>query len=134
MEFDRHRVFRFGTRIKTRYEPHEIYLTFDPQKKGFRVREDPDIEKMKQLKEIMLAASDQLNQKAIREIARNELEMHDKEIRRLLAKGTDLFWTQERGIKNAIYYQPMSSTIELKVCAADVETINQETPNDKMEI
>lgn len=110
MEFDRNKIFRLGTRIKTRYEPHELYLTFDPEKKGFRVREDPDMEKIRQIRGLMLEHGATLNQKQIREIVKEKLDIPDKETRQLLMKGLGEFWDVEKGNKNACIYRPIKTS------------------------
>jgi hypothetical protein len=111
-EFNRENLYRLDVRIKTRYEPHHIFLTFNPEIKGFEIAKDPDIEKMKAIHEILIESTESLNQTELRERASKALGLPDKEVRRLLKKGIEyLYWNIEKGDKNAIYYIPISLSV-----------------------
>ncbi|PIQ93417.1 MAG: hypothetical protein CO148_01210 [Nitrospirae bacterium CG_4_9_14_3_um_filter_41_27] len=92
VEFDSDNLYRLGVRIKTRYEPHHIFLTFNPDIKGFEIAQDPDIEKMqdiyKLLKDIQPA-----KQKELKEKIKEDLGYGEYVIRRLLKKGKGVYWT-----------------------------------------
>ena len=53
VEFDSENLYKLGVRIKTRYEPHSIFLNFDPEIKGFKVYMTPDIEKLKDIADVL---------------------------------------------------------------------------------
>lgn len=112
IEFDCRNLYKVGTRIKTRYEPHSIYLTFKPDIKGFSIAVDPDIEKMEGIKEILNQVSGTLKQKELREKAKQEMDLPDKEIRKLLKKGTGIYWNTEKGDKNSTVYIPINSVCQ----------------------
>jgi len=112
LEFDCQNLYRVGTRIKTRYDPYYIYLTFNPEIKGFNVAVDPDIEKMEGIYEMLKQSSEPLKQKELREQVKNDMDLPDKEVRRLLKKGTGLYWTVEKGSKNATLYTPLNSVCQ----------------------
>ncbi len=112
VEFDKHNLYKFGVRIKTRYEPHSIYLNFNPDIKGFDIAKDPDLEKMGAIKELLLQSTEPLKQKDLRETVKKELDFSDKDIRRLLKKGTGLYWNAEKSDKNATIYIPINSVCQ----------------------
>ncbi|OGW56000.1 MAG: hypothetical protein A2Y81_08515 [Nitrospirae bacterium RBG_13_43_8] len=112
IEFDCQNLYKVGTRIKTRYEPYSIYLTFKPEIKGFGVAVDPDIEKMEGIQEILNQSAEPLKQKDLREKAVRELDLPDREVRKLLKKGTGLYWNTEKGDKNATIYIPINSVCQ----------------------
>ena len=109
IEFDCENLYKLGTRIKTRYEPHSIYLTFKPDIKGFEIAKDPDIEKMENIRDIL---NQPLKQKELREQVKKEMDLPDREIRRLLKKGTGLYWNTEKSDRNATIYTPINSVCQ----------------------
>lgn len=127
IEFDCRNLFKLGTRIKTRYEPHSIYLTFNPEIKGFSVAVDPDIEKMEGIQEILNQAVEPLKQKELREKINKEMDLPDKEIRKLLKKGTGLYWNTEKGDKNATIYTPLNSVCQFGNTIYTGQTDKQES-------
>lgn len=100
-EFSTETIYRLSTRIKTRYEPHTIYLTFNPDIKGFEVRKDPDNQNMQIIQDILKNCKGPMKQKDLVEKIRGELDLTDKKIRNLLQRGINIFWTMEKGDKNA---------------------------------
>ncbi len=112
IEFDCQNLYKLGTRMKTRYEPHSIYLTFNPEIKGFSVAVNPDIEKMEGIREILSLSPKPLKQNELRERIKNDLDLADKEARRLLRKGTGDYWTTEKGDKNSTIYRPINSVCQ----------------------
>ena len=112
IEFDKDNLYRLGVRIKTRYEPHHVFLKFNPDIKGFEFAKDPDLEKIETLYEILKEAG-QLMQKDFKERAKSELDITEGEIRKLLRKGEGIAWdTVKGGYKNrALNYIPKSNRI-----------------------
>lgn len=106
-EFDPDAVFKFGCRIKTRFEPFSIYLSFNPEI-GFIPQEDPDVSTMKIMANI-LQKEGPLNQKEFRATLEDKLEMKKVRIFKLLKKGTGTFWKTDRGDKNSITYSCLVS-------------------------
>jgi archaellum biogenesis ATPase FlaH len=92
IEFDRDNLYRFGARIKTRYEPYHIFLKFNPDVKSFDVAKDPDIEKIQDIQIILQDSKKIPNQTEFRKIIRNELGLTDHEARRLIKKGEGICW------------------------------------------
>jgi len=101
-EFDPDSIFKFGCRIKTRFEPHSVFLSFDPAH-GFTTKDDPDDETMKVMRDI-LTNEGPLKQKEFRKILEEKLEMKKSRIFKLLRKGTGTLWNVERGDKNSMLY------------------------------
>ena len=124
IEFDCGNLFRFGTRIKTRYEPHSIYLTFKPEIKGFVIAVDPELERLSAVRQIMLREKEPMNQKTIRKKILEELDYPDKETRQLLKKGTGSYWTTSKGEKNATFYTPL-----VPVCQFEEHIYTGQTEN-----
>lgn len=101
-EFNPDSIFKFGCRIKTRFEPHSVFLSFDPAH-GFTTKDDPDDETMKIMRDI-LTKEGALKQKDFRRILEEKLEMKKSRIFKLLRKGTGTLWNVERGDKNSMLY------------------------------
>lgn len=95
IEFDKENLYRLGVRIKTRYEPYHIFLRFNPDIKGFEIAKDPDLEKMKDIQEILIQSQKTPNQTEFRKMIRDELDYPDREARRLIKKGEDIYWQKE---------------------------------------
>ena len=124
IEFACQNLYKLGTRIKTRYEPHSIYLTFNAEIKGFNVAVDPDIEKMEGIRDVL---SEPMKQKELREKASKEMDLPDKEVRRLLKKGAGLYWNTEKGEKNATIYTPINSVCQFGNTIYPRQTDKQES-------
>jgi archaellum biogenesis ATPase FlaH len=45
--------YRLGTGVKTRYEPSQVFLDFNPSR-GFVIAQDPDIEKLDAIRNVMI--------------------------------------------------------------------------------
>jgi len=131
IEFDCQNLYKLGTRIKTRYDPYGIYLTFRPEIKGFIVAIDPDIENMESIHGILNRSHEPLKQKDLKEKIRAALDVGDKEARRLLNKGTGLYWSTEKGDKNATIYIPISSVCEFGSSIYSRQTDKQESSPSK---
>jgi RecA-family ATPase len=110
VEFDEDNLYRLGTRIKTRYEPHHLFLKFNPDIKGFEVAKDPDIEVIEAIYEL-IADKDKLNTNQVYELVKKELDMKSKaQVLKLLKKGVGKFWdTEKRG--RAVFYSPIVQPI-----------------------
>jgi archaellum biogenesis ATPase FlaH len=96
LDFDPDRLFKFGTKQKTRFEPSHIFLKFNPEIKGFTPVADPDHEKMLDicslLREIQPA-----KQRELKKRIKEDLGLGEYEIRRLLKKGEGVAWDVQRG-------------------------------------
>lgn len=110
LEFGRDNIFRFGVRIKTRYDPHHIFLKFNPDMKGFEIAKDPDTETMESIRDLLIDKAD-LNTNQVYEIVKRELDIRSKaEVIKLLKKGERNFWNVE--VKGrAKIYSPIVQTI-----------------------
>lgn len=107
-EFNTDSVFKFGCRMKTRFEPHEIFLSFDP-KHGFSSKEDPDIATMMMIQDILMKKGPS-NQTDFLGVLKDNLGMNKNEALKLLKKGAGTFWGTERGPKNSIQYSSLPSS------------------------
>ena len=128
IEFDKDNLYRLGVRIKTRYEPHHVFLKFNPDIKGFEFVKDPDIEIMEAINEL-LTDKEGLNTNQIYEMVKKELDMKSKgQVLRLLKKGEGIYWNVETRGRAKIYsprVQPIySGTI------GPIEPKNTETSPD----
>jgi len=131
IEFDCQNLYKLGTRMKTRYDPDSIYLTFNPEIKGFSVAVDPDFEKMEAIREILNKAP--LKQKELKERIKNDLDLSDKEARKLLRKGIGIYWTTEKGDKNSTIYIPTNSVCQFDAPLTPRQTDKQDsTPSDSL--
>lgn len=110
-EFDPDSIFKFGCRIKTRFEPHSVFLSFDPAH-GFTTKDDPDDETMKIMRDI-LSKEGPLKQKDFRKILEDKLEMKQRRIFKLFKKGIGTYWNIERGEKNSITYFCLPSSFSV---------------------
>lgn len=98
-------LYRLGTKDKTRYEPFHVFMSFDKEQ-GFIKAEDPAEEDLKDIYNI-LKEHPRLNQKAIFESAKNELDIKSKgKVINLLKKGEGKYWTSSREGK-AVYYEAL---------------------------
>ena len=113
LEFDSENLYRFGVRIKTRYEPHHIFLKFNPEAKGFELSKDPDIDKLQDILQILKRSVNPPIQTEFRQMIMNELACSDYEARRLIRKGEGIFWEKIRSGEGkghrAICYVVLSS-------------------------
>lgn len=124
VEFDCHNLYRLGVRIKTRYEPFSTHLVFDPAIKGFRIATDPDIDKMQEIFNILNSFNRPAKQKELKNRAIEELDLSEREARRLLTKGDGLYWETTKGDKNATLFIPKNSVCQLDTPIGAVEQTN----------
>jgi len=96
-EFATDRTFRLATRIKTRFEPSELYLTFDPELKGFSVTDAPDLTTLQDVQAILREAGRPLSQRELKAKVRTETDLTERESRRILKRGTGTYWKTRRG-------------------------------------
>jgi hypothetical protein len=108
IEFDTKSLYQFGTRIKTRYEPSQFFLSFNSEK-GFMVTKDPDMEKMKVVYKILKELDPLPNQRELKEKIKEEFDYTDKQMRKLLKKGENLYWDVKDGLKKSKIYAPRES-------------------------
>lgn len=98
-------LYRLGTKDKTRYEPFHVFMAFDKEK-GFVKAEDPSEDDLREIYNI-LKEHPRLNQKAIFESAKNELDIKSKgKVISLLKKGEGKYWTSCREGK-AVFYEAL---------------------------
>lgn len=124
-EFDPDSIFKFGCRIKTRFEPHSVFLSFDPAK-GFSTKDDPDVETMKIMRNI-LDREGPLKQKDFRRYLEDKLEMKQRRIFKLFKKGVGTYWSIERGEKNSITYSSLPSSFSVFPPYKGVENVKTES-------
>ena len=130
IEFDKENLYRFGTRIKTRYSPHHIYLRFNPDIKGFEIAKDPDIEVIEAIHEL-LSDKDELNTNQVYELVKKELDIKGKgQVIKLLKKGDGEYWDSEKKGR-AVYYrskvQPIYSETTRLINENGLKDSNSET-------
>ena len=96
---DEEAVYRFGVREKTRFEPHQIYLTLNPDR-GFELAPDPEEETLESLRQLLLDTGPLLKTAFAKEC--KTLKLGQKKALKLIERGTGRFWRVEStGQKNA---------------------------------
>jgi len=97
--FDTEAVYYFGNYQKTRFEPHSIHLTLNPDR-GFELAPDPEEETFKKMHQILQDSGPLL--KTAFTIECNGLGLGVKKLRSLVGRGVGKFWNIESGgTKNA---------------------------------
>ena len=96
---DEEAVYRFGVREKTRFEPHHIYLTLNPDR-GFELAPDPEEETLEKIRQLLLDTGP-LPKTALAKECKT-LDLGQKKALKLIERGTGRFWRVEStGQKNA---------------------------------
>lgn len=96
---DEEAVYRFGVREKTRFEPHQIYLTLNPDR-GFDLAPDPEEETLERIRQLLLDTGPLLKTAFAKECI--TLKLGQKKALKLIERGTGRFWRVEStGQKNA---------------------------------
>ena len=109
IEFGRENIYRFGVRIKTRYEPHHIFLKFNPEIKGFEFAKDPDTELMEIMNEILAEAGKTLNQSEFVKAVREKADIPKSKTEKLIKKGIGIYWEERKEAgKRSLLYSPIS--------------------------
>jgi|GEM_PF-2393850 len=119
-------LYKLGTKDKTRYTPFHTFLEFDKSRRFFIPAQDPDIDYLKAIHEMLTEKGD-LNQTQIFEWAKSELDIKSKgRLVNLLKKGTGEYWKrfqQEEGGR-AVYYRALSD------CPPIYSTDNRTEPSE----
>lgn len=101
------RFFRFGNvDQKSRYEKHHIFLTTNPEGRGFQLAPDPDDELMIKIYEVIIEGGASLNQSRLTGLISERLGVKKAKTRNLFNKGEDKLWMVIKGDKNAKIYYP----------------------------
>ena len=96
---DEEAVYRFGVREKTRFEPHHIYLTHDPDR-GFDLAPDPEEECLQNMQNFLLESGPLQKTTFAKEC--KALGLGEKKARKLVDRGIGRFWKIDgTGQKNA---------------------------------
>ena len=111
-EFDPDSSFKFGCRLKTRFEPNSIFLTFDPAY-GFTPTQDPDLRAMEKMRDI-LEAEGVLNTKSFVKEVTEKFDWGSGRIKKLIKKGTGSFWKSEKGERNSWVFRAMDFSVVKK--------------------
>ncbi len=124
-DFDINDTYRFGCTIKTRFEPNEVFLSFNPEK-GFMIHDDPDIEPLEVMQDILKKENKELNQSEFKTLIMEKMKMSDRRVRDLIKKGTEQFWTYREGEKkNSKIYSPCLSDCSLYNSVNKLIKLNQ---------
>ena len=87
--FDTDMVYYFGVYQKTRFEPHGIHLTLNPDQ-GFELAPDPEEETLKRIHQLLLNTGPLPKTAFTREC--KTLGFGEKKARKLIDRGTGRFW------------------------------------------
>jgi archaellum biogenesis ATPase FlaH/predicted RNA-binding Zn-ribbon protein involved in translation (DUF1610 family) len=125
---DEEAVYRFGVREKTRFEPHQIYLTLNPDR-GFDLAPDPEEETLERICQLLLDTGPLPKTAFAKEC--KTLGLGQKKALKLIERGTGRFWRVESmGQKNA----QVVTAIQIGSSATPIG--NEKLPNcpdDKLE-
>ena len=96
--FDTDMVYYFGNYQKTRFEPHGIHLTLNPDR-GFELAPDPEEETLKRIHQLLLNTGPLPKTAFTKEC--KTLDLGEKKARKLIDRGKGRFWKIEAaGQKN----------------------------------
>lgn len=100
--------YKLHTPQKSRYQTEELTLDFDLDQGGFFIIPDMIEETLKQIHEVMTRQTEnQRNKTAFVDQLKNELNLSQKKIRKLLDTGTGRYWTITKAERNATFYHPI---------------------------
>ncbi len=103
VEFDADNLYGLGTRIKTRYNPYQIFLKFNPATKTFEIATDPEVETLEAICEL-LQDKGEMTTNEVYILAYRELGIKNKpQFLKLLKKGVGRYWTTEKRGRSVIY-------------------------------
>ncbi|GFO60965.1 hypothetical protein GMST_32900 [Geomonas silvestris] len=109
-------VYRFGSKGKTRYGHHAIYVTFDQKTCLFKEATSPESEGLN----VILAAMIDLYEtttvdiKALLAALKDSgclLDTSEHHVRKLLKKGEDVYWVTSKGLYNKTLYTPLKNSL-----------------------
>ena len=96
---DEEAIYRFGVREKTRFEPHHIYLTLNPDR-GFELAPDPEEETLEGMRQLLMNTGPFPKTAFAKEC--KALNLGQKKALKLVDRGVGRFWRLEStGHKNA---------------------------------
>jgi archaellum biogenesis ATPase FlaH len=96
---DEEAVYRFGVREKTRFEPHHIYLTLNPDR-GFELAPDPEEETLEGIHQLLLRTGPLPKTAFAKEC--KAMSLGQKKALKLIDRGVGRFWKiDSTGQKNA---------------------------------
>ena len=107
--FSKDTLYYFGVREKTRFEPHCVHLTLNPDK-GFQLAPDPDEEHLKAMSKILIPLKKSNKTDFLK--ACKELGLSDDKLRRLFGIGKGRFWEVENrpDLKNSQIVTPINQS------------------------
>ncbi len=97
-------IYRLGTRDKTRFEPYQIYLTFNPDL-GFETAPGPNEGTLSMMKDI-LEKDGQIQKTEFARKCHDELGIPEKKARALIKAGDGRYWRLSKGDRNSKLVQP----------------------------
>lgn len=109
-------VYRFGTKGKTRYGHHAIYVKFDKATCLFKEAVSPESEGLKVILAAMidLHATTSVDLKALLAALKDSgclLDTSEHHIRKLLKKGEGTYWETTKGLYNKTLYIPVPNSL-----------------------
>jgi hypothetical protein len=100
---DEAKVYRLGTKDKTRFEPFSMFIEFDIEAGAFVLARDPDNDTLEKISRIIDRLTPNATQTAIVSEAK-EQGLPEKKTRRLLHSHEGREWIMTPGLKNAKIY------------------------------
>lgn len=108
-------VYRFGSKDKTRFGHHKIYVTFSKAAGLFQLAESPEVEEMKIIQGVIaeLYETQSPCQATIIEALKNYgclMNNSERQIRKLLKKGDGVYWQTFKGANYKTMYRPQETS------------------------
>lgn len=100
---DSAKVYRLGTKDKTRFEPFNMFVEFDEDQGIFKLAPDPERDTLDRIARIIAVLAPNATQTAI-VCSAKEQGLAEKKTRRLLSTHTGREWVMTAGLKNAKIY------------------------------
>ncbi|MBF0541239.1 MAG: AAA family ATPase [Nitrospirae bacterium] len=100
VEFDADNIYKLGVRIKTRYNPFEIFLRFNPDIKGFEIAQSPQDDDFHKIYDLIIGLINDKGELPIQSeiIAKaiKDLKLTNKKVRSLLNSGEGKYWKSKK--------------------------------------
>ena len=125
---DSAKVYRFGSKDKTRYAHHKIYVKFDEDKKLFVKADGPDQEVIKILQET-IEEIHPANQSAILKHENIKTLVGRNTAAKLLKDFNGVYWNSYQSEKNSILYVPIFISGKQEPQNIAENTVNTEFPS-----
>ena len=128
---DENVVYRLGFTEKTRFEPHRIYLTLNPDI-GFELAPDPQEDNLKAMNKILVNLK-KANKTDFLKKCNEKTKLSSNKLRKLFGVGEGRFWKikKRRGLKNAQIVYPIAQSSSFSKTIGDKKLKNSRNSVEK---